>query len=66
MYLSKGQFDLAKQYCKVGVTLLTSQWLLLLSDIFINRVMLHILMKYLPNRLNMNSNKESKCSCVAL
>ena len=22
MYLSKGQFDLAKQYCKVGVVLL--------------------------------------------
>lgn len=58
MYLSKGQFDLAKKYCKVGVSLVPLVTAMMKS---VTRAMLFILMKFSPNKQNMNFNKEGKC-----
>ena len=57
MYLSKGQFDLAKKYCKVGVYIFVVMVTMLMKHA--TRATLLILMKFSPNKQNMNFNKES-------
>lgn len=61
MYLSNGQFDLAKKYCKVGVYICCYGYD---NDGIVTRATPVILMKFSLNKQNMNSNKESKYYCV--